>query len=367
MIPILWRYLATSFMRVFSLSMASFISVLVVMRLEEIARFASAGTSWNTVLLFTLYQIPYILPIAIPISSLIAALILFYRMSDSQELTSLRSAGISLGHLMAPLIFLSILLAVANFLISSEFAPYVRAKSKKLVFEAVTKNPLILLQKDAMLQFKQAYFDMRSSPSPGKASEVLFIAKNASNGRLGLMLAKELDVNNGDLCGKQVSFISSLDPKYPNAFDHLIIENQTEMTTATAGLSQVWEDAQWQLHDDYLPLRFLLAKESVEHGSLLRRFGKPHVEFAKRYSLSLATITFTFIGLCFGIKIGRIPRRKTLIWAISLAAAFLITFIAAKSLKSLPKTAFFLYLIPHPCIALICLLHFRRRAKGLGA
>ena len=354
-------------MRVFILSMTSFISVLVVMRLEEIARFASASSSWSTVILFTFYQIPYILPIAIPISALIAAFLIFYRMSGSQEITSLRSAGISLGNLMAPLIFLSTLLAASNFLISAELVPFVRGKSKKLVFEAVASNPLILLQKDALIQFKQAYLDMRASSSSGKASDVLFIAKNASNERLGLMVAKELDVKQGDLCGKQVSFISSLDPKIPSSFDHLIIENQTEMTTATAGLSQVWEDAQWQLQDDYLPLRFLLAKESVERGSIFHRFSKSHVEFAKRYSLSLATITFTFIGLCFGLQIGRNPHRKTIIWASCLAAGFLIAFLAAKSLKSVPKAAFLLYLLPHPLLALISILHFQRRARGVDA
>ncbi len=363
-VPILWRYLTSAFMRIFLLSVSSFVAVLVVMRLEEIARFAAAGASWGNVILFTFYQIPYILPIAIPISCLIAALILFNRMSFAQELTSLRAAGLSLSTLTAPLIFLSVLLGIANFYISSELAPHMRAQSKALVLQMTASNPLVLLQKDALIRFKQAYLDMRTS-SAGKARDVLFIARNGSTGKLGLMIAKELDVVKDDLQGKQVSFLSSLDPKIPQSYDHLVIENQAAMTTGAAGLSQFWEDAQWQLHEDYLPLRLLLAKEAVEHNGVLTRFGRAHAEFAKRSSLALASVTFTLLGLAFGMQIGRQPRRRSLGWAIAIVITFLVVFISGKSLKSLPKTAFLLYLLPHPLIALICLLVFRRTAKGV--
>jgi lipopolysaccharide export LptBFGC system permease protein LptF len=71
------------------------------------------------------------------------------------------------------------------------------------------------------------------------------------------------------------------------------------------------------------------------------------------------------IGLSFGLQIGRTRSRKGLAWSIVLAAVFLLTFIAAKSLKGSPALAVMLYLIPHPLILLLCLRSFKRINQGV--
>lgn len=365
--PILWRYLLRGYFQIFALCVTAFICVLLVMRLEEIARFAALGAPWGKVLLFAFYQIPYILPIALPISCLIACSLLFQKMSHSHELTALRAAGCSVRAIATPLLLASGFLALFNVVLSCEIAPRIRSCSKELVMQITASNPLVLLQKDSLIKLRGSYLDMHASPAPGAAEDVLFITKNASNGRLGLMIAKDLRVEGGELRGNEVTFISSLDPKTPNSFDHLVIENQKEMTTAAAGLSQFWEDAHWQMHEDYLSLRALLAREKVERQGLPPRIGKLHAELARRLSLSVAIITFTMIGLSFGMQISRTRSKKGIIWSIGLAAAFLFVFVAAKSLKSSPALAVMLYLIPHPLILLLCLRSFKRINQGVEA
>jgi lipopolysaccharide export system permease protein len=286
-------------------------------------------------------------------------------MSNSHGFTSLRAAGISLKDITTPLVSLSVLLSLANFLISSELAPYMRARAKELVFEATTSNPLILLQKDPLVRFRNAFLEMRASPSLGRPSDVLFIVKNRSTERLGLMIAKELSVVGNDLRGKQVSFVSSIDPKIEDSFDHLVIENQMEMTTAASGLACFWDDARWQLHKDYLPLRLLLAKHMVKKDNFFKTFDKSLVEFARRYSLALATISFTLLGAAFGIQIGRQSKKNAVIMMILFATAFLAAFMAAKSLKGMPRTSFCLYLAPHLLIVLTSLFFLRRIEKGV--
>lgn len=369
--PILWRYLLRGYFQTFALCVSAFVCVLLVMRLEEIARFAALGAPWGKVLLFAFYQIPYILPIALPVSCLIACSILFQKMSHSHELTALRASGCSMRTIVIPLLFASGSLALFNLVLTCELAPRIRSYSKELVLQITATNPLVLLQKDSLVKLKGSYLDMHASPAPGSAQDVLFITKNASNNRLGLMIAKELSVEDGELRGSDVTFISSLDPKAGDAFDHLIIENQKEMNTAAAGLSQFWDDAHWQMHEDYLPLRTLLAREKVEREekrakeAWAPRIGKLHAELARRLSLSLATMTFTIIGFSFGTQIGRNSSKKNLAWSIGLAAAFLLVFIAAKSLKSSSALAVMLYLLPHPLILFLCLRSFNRVNRGV--
>ena len=74
--PIFWRYLLIHFLKVFCLCVVAFIAILLTMRLDEIASLMTLGAGVTELVWFTLQQIPYILPIAIPISALISSMLL---------------------------------------------------------------------------------------------------------------------------------------------------------------------------------------------------------------------------------------------------------------------------------------------------
>src|SRR4051812_4375873 len=116
-LPILWRYAIFSYLRYFVLSVGTFIAVLLVLRFKEIARFAALTANWAKAGVFTLYQIPFILPMAIPLSALIASFLMVERMSSSHELTALRAARVSLKTILTPLWITGCFLSALNFAI----------------------------------------------------------------------------------------------------------------------------------------------------------------------------------------------------------------------------------------------------------
>lgn len=355
--PIVWRYLLRNYFQVFLLCVSTFISVLLVLRFQEIARFATAGTPPSTVFLFAVLQIPYILPIAVPVSCLIAAMLLFQRLSHTHELTAFRSSGLGLSKIAAPLLFAGFFLTLVNFTIASELAPRCRGMSKALICKAASDNPLFLLQRESLVKLKNAYFEMKVLKSGKYAEDVLLVLKNSSSDRIAVVSAKELNLKGDELQGVQVSIISSVDPK-SDGFDHLVIENQAEMNMQAANLSQFTQTADWSSSYDYMPLRTILARDGLS-----KKKNKPlfvtksaQLEIARRISISLAAFTFTCIGVAFGTQISRNRSRKGIVSAILLASLFLVCFISAKSLKHAPFLSTAIYLLPHP---LILLLSFR--------
>lgn len=362
--PILWRYLLRSYFQVFVLSVSGFIGILLVTRFQDIARFAATGAPKGYLLLFILYQIPFILPLAIPISCLIAALLLFQNLSRSHELTAMRAAGLGLMPLALPILLSAILLSFANFMMTSEIGPKSRARSKSLVFEMTIANPLCVLSKDSLIKLKDTYVDLHSLKSGRSAKDVLLVQRNLSHERLGIVLAKELSFEGDELVGKEVTLISSITPKLPEttqeSFDHLVIENQSLMRTKASEMLQYLRSSDWNFGEDYLPLRLLRAKEKFEP----QNSGKAKQEIARRLSLGLAPITFTLIGLGFGMEIGRTRRLRPILWAIALASLYMIFFMAARSMKHSPLQSAFVYLLPHPVIFLLCLGAFRKIARG---
>ena len=158
--PILWRYALHSYFRVFSLSICTFIAVLIISRFKDIARFTALTGDFSKTVLFILYHIPTILPIAIPLSALIASMILFQSFSRSLELIALRASGLSLPRIIAPLLALSIVLSFVNFLICAEIAPHCRREGKTLLYHETSENPLLLLQRQKLVKMKNTLIDM---------------------------------------------------------------------------------------------------------------------------------------------------------------------------------------------------------------
>ena len=294
--PILWQYVLKNYLRTFALCICSFVAILLVLRFQEIALFASSGASLKHTLLFTFFQIPYILPIAIPVSSLIACLLLMQTMSHSQELTALRACGIPMRQIAYPLLLAAFFLSICNFTLTSEVTPLTRTLAKNLLYRIASANPLIVLQKDSAIELKTMDFDLKHLDVGKKAEDLICIFKQSSTGRLGLITAKELSVDQEHLYGKDLSVLSSADPQL-DTYDHLIIENQKEMQIKKSSVTSHLLDTEWFTKEDLLCLKEVLLQCQQEERSV-----KPYLEILRRISLGFTPFTFTLIGLSFGMQ-----------------------------------------------------------------
>lgn len=233
--PILWRYALRSYLKVFFLSVSTFIGVLLITRFKEISRFTALCADRLQAGWFLVYQFPFILPIAIPISALIASFLLFQRLSRSHELTALRACGLSLFSVIAPLLFLSGGLSILNFSVCAEIAPFCRRESKALLYRETSENPLLLLQRQNLIKFKNLYVNMKVESDPTSARDFVLILPSENSERLSLLTARSVEIRENELKGADVALLSHLPST--DGFDTLIIENQAAMRTAAPALS----------------------------------------------------------------------------------------------------------------------------------
>ncbi len=351
-------------MRILSLSVATFLTVLIITRFKEIARFTALSGNIIQTFCFTAYQFPLILPIAIPISAFIASLLLLQRMSRSHELTALRASGCSLGLILAPLLFAAALLAIGNFSICAEIAPHCRKSSKAMLFRETSVNPLLLLERQQLVRIKNAYFNMQMQEEGKRASDLILIAENAAHKRLGLFMARELSVEGEKtLLGRDVTLISHLNENHhleEDGFDPLIIDNQAWMSTAAPLLSQFLKRNRPRLETNAMSVRMLRLRSLVERKKIASAASS---EILRRVSLSLAVFSFTLIGATFGIEVGRTPKRRIAV-ALALVLLILISFLSLKELKAYPLLALFVSLSPHLLSWVLSCHRLRQIAHG---
>ncbi len=364
MASVLSRYLLRFYFRVALSCLTGLIFILLLSRFEFIARFAVLGSGPKEILLFTLLQIPYILPFIIPISCLIAAFLLFNRLSHSHEITAARAAGRSIYHLAAPILASSLILGLLTFAISSELTPYSRRKANELSEAIARINPLLLLQKDSGLGLKELYADVKKLEKGKSAEEIILVMRPKGTGKFSIISADKLLLEDGLLQGTNVAFISSFGKDYPNGFDNLLIENQKKLrcgNSLIADLGRQGNSPKQSQKAVYQSSKLLIGKLL---SSQLTSSGPLQMELLRRISMSLATFTLTFIGLSCGLTLGRTPSKRGLLMASSLATFFLLAFISGKALVNSPYLLLLCYLAPHPIIWFFSFFRVRKMEQG---
>lgn len=273
-------------------------------------------------------------------------------MSRSFELTALRAAGLSLKTILAPLLIYSFFLSLLNFVICAEIAPFCRREGKTMIYHETSSNPLLLLQRQKLVRIKDAYLRLDAKDDE-TIKDLTLIAPHESTGRLSLLSARKLWIEENLLTGKDLAIVSYL-PSDPG-FDHLLIENQSMMSTSAPLLSQALKK-----HRPHLDINALSFK-------MLQIHTKPQqalIEMLRRISLACAVFSFTFLGCSFGIEEGRNPTKQNLFFALLLTLSVLMSYLLGKELKSNAFLAMLAFLLPHPFIWLCSSIHLTRISKG---
>lgn len=379
---IIWRYLLSQYLKVMVLCVVAFISILLTTRLDEIAHFATLGSEGIYIFLFTLYQIPYILPIAIPISALISSIILIQRLSHTHELTALRASGLPFRDILTPILFAAAFLSVVNFYIVSEMATHSHLETSTLKSRLRAINPLLIVHNKHLVRMKGLYFDILGASQVGEtASDAILAMPNRSSGLIHLMLAKKLTASPLSFVGEKVTLITNTQGNNAEYFDNLMIENLETTTTASGDFAQLLQKKAWTINNDHLKfslLRIRLEEEKNEldrkrkEGALpgeikilQRKINRTYTEVIRRISVSLAVLTFTFMGAAFAVSIGRTRSNKGLFVVIAVASLTLISYFVAKGIDDQFAASTFLYLAPHFIIILLSILVLNRLSKGI--
>jgi len=366
--PILWRYLLSHYLKIFLLSISAFTLLLIISRLHETASFASLGAPLKTLFFFVLYQFPYILPIAIPISCLIASLLMMQKLSRGHEVVAFFSVGLSLKKLFAPILTFSIFLSLLNFYIASEIATDARLSSKKMIQDISSLNPLTLLNNAQFLKRKDCLIKTGASKGGSKCKNVLIALRRQGDTRTLLFFAKEINLQEQELLGKNVALISSI-PSKEGRFDHLIIENQADIKTPAIEFTHLLRKNPWRLCPDHLKMPLLLCKIKQEKTfnsskSQNQNLNKCYSEISRRLQLGITPFAFTFLGLSFGLEISRRRLKKGIIIVSSLAALSFACFFLGKGMESNFKLSATFYFIPIVLILIASSITIRRIIKG---
>lgn len=361
--PVLWRYILKRYCQSLGICLFGIVALLLATKLDEVARFIALGASSSKIGLFVLYQIPYILQIALPLASLVAGFSTMATMSSNGELTAARSSGYSLSAILAPLSIFSLLLSLTMMWGIFDLSSKSHYAAKELEFDVREQEPLAFIQSGRFLAEHSAALEINGSLCIGDtAKDILLCFPAPGSPRLSLIILKSAQAETNALLGSALTVISSKPPTSTlNTFGSLIVEHADTKKTPTGFVHEMAQKKHWKPDVDQFPLsvvrarhrdlqRQIAAKNFQGHSAkkLNRQLQKTISEPFRRISLSLAVFSLCLAGAVSGVRTSRSPRRFWHIVGPLLAFGLFITaYLTGKNLDEIAILSIFFYLIPH--------------------
>ena len=101
------------------------------------------GLEIDIIFKFIIYSSTRLVPLALPIAMLIASIMTYGKLAERNELSALKSSGISLIRIITPLFIFSVIISILSFNYSNYILPVANLKSGTLIYDIQKKKPAI--------------------------------------------------------------------------------------------------------------------------------------------------------------------------------------------------------------------------------
>ena len=145
MIRVFNRYLLGDFIKSFLITLFVLTFVMYVGAVVQAIDYMSRGISGLLIMKIFALNIPFTLSFVIPVSVLTTVLLHFGRLSADGEITAMKSCGVSLFQLAAPIIFCSVLLSIVCLYLNAVLAPQSHFVRRQMLRDLGEEDPLALL------------------------------------------------------------------------------------------------------------------------------------------------------------------------------------------------------------------------------
>ena len=138
------RYVVLYFLQAYFYCIAGFVSVWFIFDVSDnISTFLDQRISRVLIVKYYLTQVPQILVILLPVALLLALLFSLGRMSRSNEIVSMLTAGVSLPRILAPLLAIGLLTTAVSTALNYSLAPHGEYARKRLLEDPSSRRQIL--------------------------------------------------------------------------------------------------------------------------------------------------------------------------------------------------------------------------------
>ena len=339
------RYILVDFLLSFGMALAVTTLMLYLGAIMQGLDYIARGVPGAVLIRIFTLNIPYILTWSIPVSALVATLLLFGRLSMDGEFTAMRSGGLSTWQIISPVVLACFFLSLICLLIHYEIAPESRFARRRALVDVGELDPVELLDEGRFVRFPgmEIYVTRKIG---NRIYDVEMYELNQGGDVIRTVRAASGEINTDTDLRIMDVFLRDMQVQYPDA------EDPTDLTRARVIDMDEYQFKLEYGQDDQEIRRNLKDMRAFELMSAIRNVQdyfpgldarrleaqrmRAVIEAHKRIGLSMACLSFTILGIPLGMKSQRRESNAGIPIGLSLVVVFYAFIVTADSLTAHP-------------------------------
>lgn len=160
----LTRYVLGRLVAPFGFALAALTGFMLLNQVaRQFPRLAGKGLDWKVIAEVFVLALPFILALTLPMAVLVATLYGFSQLAAENEITAMRSSGVSVGQLLRPVLLVSVVIAVATFGFVDQVLPRSNTRLRTLFFDIAQKKPTFELHEQVVNDIPQSQYFLRAA------------------------------------------------------------------------------------------------------------------------------------------------------------------------------------------------------------
>ncbi|KIE58912.1 permease [Methylacidiphilum kamchatkense Kam1] len=293
--------------------------------------------------------IPFVLTFTLPWGLLIAVILLFGKMSQDRELIALKSAGISIGAVMAPIIWFALLYSIFSFAINAYIGPKSRHAFKEIFSDVMLHNPLSFFKSSKTIDQFDGFRLYANNRIGARLQDVYIWETDAELRPLRSIRASEADIE-PDLAHQRILLtLWNARQEERNIAD----PQNVKLVMPGSRATQLPYEISLATLFDRLAVRKSIGLSTLDEigrqivaADLFGFTSNPTpvlTEFQKRLAFSLSCFTFVLVGAPLAIQVQRKETSIGVALSLFIVLSYYVIVLLADALKA--KTNFFPELI----------------------
>tara|TARA_A100001015_G_scaffold6363_2_gene7982 strand:- start:5824 stop:6951 length:1128 start_codon:yes stop_codon:yes gene_type:complete len=351
------RYVLGDFLVMFGVALLVVTFAMCLGAIYQVVDVMARGVDAATVGGFFLNNLPYTLSYSVPISVLFSTLLLFGRLSAESELSAMKSGGLSVWQVAAPLVVLAVVLSGLCLWNNGYVYPRTEYANRTLLKNMGVEDPVKLLDEGRFIRDFPGYMIYVGKKSGSGIEDLVFYEL----GEGGREIEQSIWAKRGEVTrSADGAFITVMledvrievaDEEHPDdstkaqylAADRfpitLDVSAMAEREVASKKRRNMTLDELLEQIEGVDARGLGWSAERVEQERTRWR-----VHLHQRFYLGLAPLTFVLVGIPLGIRSHRRESSAGMVLSLVVMFIFYLLMIVADSLES--KPAFFPWLIP---------------------
>jgi lipopolysaccharide export system permease protein len=293
----------------FALSLVVLIFVLLMGHILQLADYViNKGVDLFDVLKLFSLLIPYLLSLALPAAVLIGLLLAMGRLSHDNEITAIRSCGISLNRIMFPLIVIGLIISLFTVYLNSNILPRARFATVKIAKEIGIKKPTAYLEQGTRIDTFESYIIFINSIRGNKLKHIRIFQKQENGPTRTIIAQKGEFISSPDEDSIVLKLINgtSDEPNKKNPQSYYKLNFKTYYLTLD--LSEKIDRGEIGKKPKHMTIHDLKAKihklkngPTYQQPEVLHEITSYKTEIHNKISFAFASLAMIFIGFPLGI------------------------------------------------------------------